>query len=230
MTGQDAVNIAREFNSKIGVTGVVLSRFDGDTRGGAALSMRSETGRPIKLIGTGENIDDLDTFDPQRIAGSILGMGDVVGLVEKARDTVNEKEAEELTKKLMKGQFSLDDMAMQLAQLRKIGDVNGLIGMLPGIGKVKNQLSNANIDDNTISRQEAIILSMTPHERKNPKVINGSRRKRIALGSGTTVQDVNRLMKQFKQMATMMKKAGKLGKKGIFGGLPSNFNQKMFSN
>jgi len=220
MTGQDAVNVAREFNEKVGITGIVLTRVDGDARGGAALSMRAETGKPIKLMGTGEGMDALDAFDARRIAGSILGMGDVVGLVEKAREAVDEEEAEQLAKKMMRGQFSMEDMAAQLGQLRKIGDLNGLMGMIPGIGKVKNQMANANVDDKMIARQEAIIRSMTPKERKNPKLINGSRRKRIAAGSGTSVQDVNRLLKQFKQMATMMKKAGKMGKRGMFGGMP----------
>lgn len=182
--------------------------------------MRAETGRPIKLMGTGEGMDALDAFDARRIAGSILGMGDVVGLVEKAREAVDEEEAEQLAKKMMKGQFSMEDMATQLGQLRKIGDLNGLMGMIPGMGKMKNQMSQANVDDKMIARQEAIIRSMTPKERKNPKLINGSRRKRIAAGSGTSVQDVNRLLKQFKQMATMMKKAGKMGKRGMFGGMP----------
>ena len=220
MTGQDAVNVAREFNEKVGITGIVLTRVDGDARGGAALSMRAETGRPIKLMGTGEQMDALDAFDARRVAGSILGMGDVVGLVEKAREAVDEEEAEQLAKKMMKGQFSMEDMASQLGQLRKIGDVNGLMGMIPGMGKMKNQMAQANISDKSIAHQEAIIRSMTIKERKNPKLINGSRRKRIAAGSGTSVPEVNRLLKQFKQMSTMMKKAGKMGKRGLFGGMP----------
>ncbi len=220
MTGQDAVNVAREFNEKVGITGIVLTRVDGDARGGAALSMRAETGQPIKLMGTGEQMDALDAFDAKRIAGSILGMGDVVGLVEKAREAVDEEEAEEMAKRLMKGQFTMDDMANQLGQLRKIGDVNGLMGMIPGIGKMKKQMDQANIDDKAIAHQEAIIRSMTPKERKNPKLINGSRRKRIAAGSGTSVPEVNRLLKQFKQMSQMMKKMGKMGKKGMLGGMP----------
>ncbi len=220
MTGQDAVNVAREFNEKVGVTGIVLTRVDGDARGGAALSMRAETGCPIKLMGTGEQMDALDAFDARRVAGSILGMGDVVGLVEKAREAVDEVEAEQLAKKIMKGQFSMEDMATQLGQLRKIGDVNGLLGMIPGMGKMKNQMAQANISDKSIAHQEAIIRSMTAKERANPKVINGSRRKRIAAGSGTSVPEVNRLLKQFKQMSSMMKKAGKMGKRGLFGGMP----------
>jgi len=220
MTGQDAVTVAREFNEKVGITGIVLTRVDGDARGGAALSMRAETGCPIKLMGTGEQMDALDAFDARRVAGSILGMGDVIGLVEKARESVDEEEAEKLAKKIMKGQFSMDDMATQLGQLRKMGDVSGLLGMIPGMGKMKSQMAQANIDDKSIGHQEAIIRSMTPRERKNPKLINGSRRKRIAAGSGTTVPEVNRLLKQFQQMSAMMKKAGKMGKRGLFGGMP----------
>jgi len=220
MTGQDSVNVAREFNEKIGVTGMVLTRVDGDARGGAALSMRAVTGKPIKLMGVGEKIDELDTFDANRIAGSILGMGDVVGLVEKAREMVDEEEAEATAKRMMKGLFTFEDMQKQLSQVRKMGDVGGLLGMLPGAGKMKQQIADANIDDKMIARQEAIILSMTPKERRNPKVINGSRRKRIAAGSGTSVQEVNRLIKQHKQMSDMMKKAGKRGGlKGMLSGM-----------
>ncbi len=220
MTGQDAVNIAREFNDKVGVTGIVLTRVDGDARGGAALSMRAVTGCPIKLMGTGEKTDALEAFNAERVAGSILGMGDVVGLVEKAAGVVEQEDAERLAKKMLKGTFTLEDMAEQLAQIRKMGDVGGLLGMLPGAAKVKQQIADANIDDKTIARQEAIIRSMTAKERKNPKVLNGSRRRRIAAGSGTTVQDVNRVLKQFKQMSAMMKKAGKMGKRGLMGGMP----------
>ena len=220
MTGQDSVNIAKEFNEKIGITGMVLTRIDGDARGGAALSMRAVTGKPIKLMGIGEKIDELDTFDANRIAGSILGMGDVVGLVEKAREMVDEEEAEAAAKRMMKGLFTFEDMQKQLSQVRKMGDVGGLLGMLPGAGKMKQQIADANIDDKMIARQEAIILSMTPKERRNPKVINGSRRKRIAAGSGTSVQEVNRLIKQHKQMSDMMKKAGKRGGlKGLMAGM-----------
>ena len=218
MTGQDAVNVAREFNEKVGVSSIVLTRVDGDARGGAALSMRAVTGRPIKLIGTGEKMEDLETFSAERIAGSILGMGDVVGLVEKAQEIDQQKDAEKLAKKMLKGQFSLEDMADQLGQIRKMGDLSGLLSMLPGAQKVKQQIANSNVDDKTIAHQEAIILSMTPKERRHPKFLNGSRRRRIAAGSGTTVQEVNRVLKQFKQMSTMMKKAGKMGKKGLLGG------------
>ncbi|HVJ56146.1 MAG TPA: signal recognition particle protein [Aliidongia sp.] len=215
MTGQDAINTAKAFNDRLGITGVVLTRVDGDARGGAALSIRSVTGKPIKLIGIGEKLDALETFHPDRIAGRILGMGDVVSLVEKAAETVDRDEAEKLAAKMEKGNFDLDDMASQLRQLRKMGGMSGMLGMLPGIGKIKKQLSEANLDDRVIKRQEAIISSMTQAERKNPKLMNGSRRRRIAAGSGTTVQDVNRLLKQHQDMANMMKQVQKLGKKGF---------------
>jgi len=218
LTGQDAVTMARDFNDRLGVTGIVLTRVDGDARGGAALSMRAVTGQPIKLMGTGEKLDALETFDAGRIAGSILGMGDIVGLVEKASDVVDQQDAEKMAAKMMKGQFTLADMAEQFKQLRKMGDIKGLMGMLPGAAKMKAQIADANIDDKTIARQEAIILSMTTKERQNPKVLNGSRRRRIAAGAGATVQDVNRVLKQFKQMAQMMKRAGKMGKRGMMGG------------
>ena len=219
MTGQDAVTMAREFDEKIGVTGIVLTRVDGDSRGGAALSMRAVTGKPIKLMGVGEKLDELEAFDATRIAGRILGQGDIVGLVEKAAEVINKEDAEKLAKKMMKGQFSLNDMADQLSQVRKMGDVGGLMGMIPGISKLKKQMSETNIDDKMIARQQAILSSMTPGEREKPKVLNGSRRRRIAAGSGTSVQEVNRLLKQHKQMGTMMKKMGKMGKKGLLGGL-----------
>ena len=220
MTGQDAVNLASEFDNKVGISGIVLTRVDGDARGGAALSMRSVTGKPIKLLGTGEKMDALDAFDARRIAGSILGMGDVVGLVEKAQQVVEEEEAEELAKKMMKGQFTLEDMAAQFAKIRQMGSLEGILGMLPGAQKVKQQMAGANMDDKMLARQEAIIMSMTPKERRNPKILNGSRRRRIATGSGTSVQEVNRVLKQHKQMADFMKKAGKMGKKGMLRGMP----------
>jgi signal recognition particle subunit SRP54 len=219
LAGQDAVTVARDFNDRLGITGIVLTRVDGDARGGAALSMRAVTGQPIKLMGTGEKIDALEVFDAARIAGSILGQGDIVGLVEKAADVVDQQDAEKMAAKMMKGQFTLEDMAEQFKQLRKMGDIKGLMGMLPGAAKMKAKIADADIDDGMIARQEAIILSMTLKERQRPKLLNGSRRRRIASGSGTTVQDVNRVLKQFKQMAQMMKKAGKMGKKGM-GGMP----------
>jgi signal recognition particle subunit SRP54 len=218
MTGQDAVTLANEFNQKIGITGIVLTRVDGDARGGAALSMRAVTGKPIKFLGQGEKLDALEVFDAERIASRILGMGDIVGLVERASEMVDKEEAEKLAAKAMKGKFDLEDLRSQLGQLRKMGDMKGLLGMLPGMGKMKKQIEEANIDDKTIARQEAIILSMTKAERRNPDLIKASRKKRIATGSGTSVQEVNRLLKQFDQMAGMMKQMGKLGQKGFMRG------------
>jgi len=215
MTGQDAVNVAQAFGERAGVTGIVLTRVDGDARGGAALSMRAITGKPIVLIGTGEKVDAIEPFYPERIAGRILGMGDVVSLVEKAAETADQEEAEKLARKMQKGEFDLDDLAGQLRQIRRMGGMSGMLGMLPGIGKVKKQLDAANIDETIIKRQEAIIGSMTKAERRNPKLLNGSRRRRIATGSGTSVPDVNRLLKQYQDMAGMMKKMKKLGQKGL---------------
>jgi len=219
MTGQDAVNVAGAFADKVGLTGIVLTRVDGDARGGAALSMRMVTGCPIKLIGTGEQIDALEGFHPDRIASRILGMGDIVGLVEKAQETIEQEEAEALARKVQKGEFDLDDMAQQLKQMRKMGGLEGLLGMMPGVGKVKKQLAQANVDDGMIRRQEAIISSMTKRERRTPKIIQASRRRRIAAGSGTSVQEVNKLLKQHLQMTKMMKRMGKLGKKGMMRGM-----------
>ncbi|MBM3952332.1 MAG: signal recognition particle protein [Rhodospirillales bacterium] len=224
MTGQDAVNVARAFHERVKLSGIVLTRVDGDARGGAALSLRAVTGCPIKLIGTGEKLDALDAFDPRRVAGSILGMGDIVGLVEKASEVVAKEDAEKLAAKMMKGQFTLQDMADQFRQIRKMGNIEGLLGMLPGVAKVKNQLAAARVDDKMLARQEAIILSMTRAERREPRLLNASRRRRIASGSGTTVQDVNRLIKQFEQAAMMMKQAAKMGGRGLMGGrLPPGF-------
>ncbi len=221
MTGQDAVNVAREFHDKVGVSGIVLSRVDGDARGGAALSMKSQTGCPLKLIGVGEKLDDLEVFDAERVAGSILGMGDIVGLVEKASQAMDVEQAEKMAAKMAKGRFTLEDMSNQLGQLRKMGDMQGLLGMIPGLGKMKKQIADANIDDRMVARQQAIIQSMTIAEKNNSKILNGSRRRRIAAGAGSSVQEVNRLLKQFKQMSMMMKKMGKKGKKNPFaGGLP----------
>ena len=215
MTGQDAVNVAKAFGERAAITGIVLTRVDGDARGGAALSMRAITGKPIVLIGTGEKVDALEAFHPERIAGRILGMGDVVSLVEKAAETVEQEEAEKLARKMQKGEFDLDDLAGQLRQIRRMGGMSGMLGMLPGIGKIKKQLDDANIDEMIVKRQEAIIGSMTKAERRNPKLLNGSRRRRIAAGSGTSVPDVNRLLKQYQDMAGMMKKMKKLGQKGL---------------
>jgi len=215
LTGQDAVNVAEQFKSRVDVTGIVMTRIDGDGRGGAALSMREVTGCPIKLLGTGEKLDALEAFHPDRIANRILGMGDVVSLVEKAAETIEKDEAEKMALRMQKGIFDLDDLASQLRQMRKMGGMNSLMGMLPGVGKMKKQLDSANLDDRMLVRQEAMIQSMTPKERRNPQIIAASRKKRIAAGSGMAVQDVNRLLKQHKQMAGMMKKVKKLGKKGI---------------
>ncbi len=218
MTGQDAVNVAQTFHARLRLTGIVLSRVDGDARGGAALSMKSVTGCPIKLLGTGEKLDQLEAFHPERIASRILGMGDMVGLVEKAQETIEEDEAQRLADKIQKGKFDLDDLAGQLRQMRKMGGMSGIMGMLPGVAKVKNQLAGANLDDGMLSRQEAIILAMTPGERRRPEIIKASRKRRIAAGSGTTVQEVNRLMKQFQEMSRMMKRVNKMGQKGLMRG------------
>jgi signal recognition particle subunit SRP54 len=215
MTGQDAVNVAQIFEQRVGLTGIVLTRIDGDARGGAALSMRAVTGRPIKLLGVGEKLDALEPFHPERLAGRVLGMGDVVSLVERAAENINQEDAEKLAKKLEKGNFDLDDFASQLRQMSKMGGLGGIMGMLPGVGKLKQQLAGANIDDKMLKRQEAIIGSMTKAEKRNTKILNGSRRRRIALGSGTDVAEVNRLLKQFLQMQDMMKKMQKMGKKGF---------------
>ena len=220
LTGQDAVNLARAFHERVGITGIVLTRVDGDARGGAALSMRAVTGRPIKLIGVGEKLDALEAFHPERIASRILGMGDVVSLVEKAAETIDRDEAEKLARKLEKGGFDFDDLAAQLRSIGKMGGIQGLLGLMPGVAKVKKQLAGADVDERVLIRQQAIIGSMTKAERKNVKLIRGSRKRRIAAGSGVTVQDVNRLIKQYKQMGTMMKRVNKLGKKGLLRGGP----------
>jgi signal recognition particle subunit SRP54 len=209
LTGQDAVNTAKAFDSRLGITGTVLTRADGDGRGGAALSMRAVTGKPIKLIGTGEKWDELEDFDPKRIAGRILGMGDIVGLVEKAAQTIDVEKAKSIAQKMKKGEFDLEDLAEQLAQMEKIGGMGGVLGMLPGVGKMKAQLANANLDDRILKRQRAIISSMTPKERRAPKVLDAKRKRRIAAGSGTKVEDINKLIKMHRQMADMMKAMGK---------------------
>jgi signal recognition particle subunit SRP54 len=215
MTGQDAVNTAKAFNDVLGITGIVMTRMDGDARGGAALSMRSITGAPIKLTGIGEKLDALEDFHPERVAGRILGMGDVVGLVEKASEVIDQDEAEKLARKMAKGTFDLQDFSNQLKQITKMGSISSIIGMLPGAGKLKAQLSDDKIDPKLIGRQTAIISSMTMKERRTPDIIKASRKKRIAAGAGVSVQDVNRLLKQFDDMSTMMKRITKLGKKGL---------------
>ena len=215
MTGQDAVNVAKAFNERLAVTGIVLTRVDGDARGGAALSMRAVTGRPVKLIGVGEKFDALEPFHPDRIASRILGMGDIVSLVERAAETIDKEDAEKLAAKVRKGQFDMDDLLNQLRQLRKMGGLQGLMGMLPGAMQAKAAMSKAKIDETQLKRQEAIILSMTPKERRNPDLIHASRKKRIAKGAGMQVQDVNKLLKQHAEMLKMMKRVNKLGDKGF---------------
>ncbi|HQT66987.1 MAG TPA: signal recognition particle protein [Acetobacteraceae bacterium] len=215
MTGQDAVTTANAFNLAVGITGIVLTRLDGDARGGAALSMRAVTGAPIKLIGLGEKLDALDEFHPERIAGRILGMGDIVGLVERAAETIDRDKAEKLAAKMAKGKFDLEDYADQLKQITKMGSLSGILGMLPGVGKIKSQIENANLDTTMLKRQAAIIGSMTKKERATPEILKASRKKRIAAGSGTSVQEINRLLKQFDDMSDMMKKMNKLGQKGL---------------
>ena len=223
MTGQDAVEVARNFNEKIGITGIMLTRMDGDARGGAALSMRAVTGKPLKFAGVSEKLDGLEPFHPERVAGRILDMGDVVSLVEKAAETIDREEAEKMAQKFKKGQFDMNDFLSQLRQMKKMGGIGGMMGLLPGMNKLKGMMQNAQVDDGMLNKQEAIILSMTSKEREHPQVINGSRRKRIAAGSGTTVQEVNKLLKQHQQMATMMKKLKKMGGKGMMGAMKGMF-------
>lgn len=218
LSGQDAVNVAKEFNEKIGLTGIVLTRIDGDSRGGAALSMRAVTGCPVKFLGAGEKIDALEPFHPDRLAGRILDMGDVVSLVENAAEKMDKDEAERVAKRMMDGRFDLNDLLSQFRQMERMGDLKGMIGMLPGMAKFKSQIDAAQIDGKMFKRQEAIILSMTPKERRNPDLIKASRKRRIANGCGLSVQDVNKLLKQYEQIADMMKK---FKKKGLFGGLPA---------
>jgi signal recognition particle subunit SRP54 len=218
MTGQDAVNTARAFNERVGVTGIVMTRVDGDARGGAALSMRAVTGAPIKLLGAGEKLDALEDFHPDRIAGRILGMGDIVSLVERAAETIDQAEAEKLAARMQKGQFSLEDYASQLKQIGKMGSLSGMLGMLPGVGKLKAQLEGANLDQTILKKQAAIISSMTVKERRAPEIIKASRKRRIAAGSGASVQEVNRLLKQFEDMRDMMKRMNKMGQKGLMRG------------
>ncbi|MCX5579870.1 signal recognition particle protein [Kaistia terrae] len=217
LTGQDAVNLARSFNERVGITGIVLTRADGDGRGGAALSMRAVTGKPIKLIGTGEKAEDLEDFHPGRIANRILGMGDIVSLVEKAAQNIDMEEAAKAAEKMRKGIFDLDDLANQLRQMEKIGGMSGMLGMLPGVGKIKKQIDGANLDDSMIKRQVAIISSMTKAERRNPDILKASRKKRVAAGAGAKVEDVNRLLKMHRQMADMMKAMGKQKGGGMLG-------------
>src|SRR4051794_15564908 len=218
LTGQDAVNLARSFDDRVGLTGIVLTRVDGDGRGGAALSMRAVTGKPIKLIGTGEKTDALEDFHPDRIAGRILGMGDVVSLVEKAAANIDAEKAARTAERMRKGQFDLTDMREQLLQMANMGGISGLMGMMPGIAKMKNQIANAGLDDKVLKRQVAVIDSMTRQERKNPDILKASRKKRIAAGSGLKVEEVNKLLKMHRNMADMMKAMGQ-GKRGPMAGI-----------
>jgi signal recognition particle subunit SRP54 len=219
LTGQDAVNTATAFNERMGVTGIVMTRVDGDGRGGAALSMRAVTGKPIKLIGVGEKVDALEDFHPARIANRILGMGDIVSLVERAAETIDQQEAAAMAAKIQKGKFDLDDMKMQLQQMEKLGGLGGVMGMLPGVGKMKDAMDAAKIDDRLIKRQVAIINSMTGEERRNPELLKHSRKTRIAKGSGTNAEEINKLLKMHRGMAEMMKMMGGKGGKGLMGKL-----------
>ena len=222
LTGQDAVNLARSFDQRVGLTGIVLTRVDGDGRGGAALSMRAVTGKPIKLIGTGEKTDALEDFHPSRIAGRILGMGDIVSLVEKAAANIDAEKAARVAEKMRKGKFDLADLRDQLQQMQSLGGLGGLMGMMPGIAKMKNQIAAANLDDKVVKRQMAIIDSMTREERKNPDILKASRKKRIAAGAGLKVEEVNKLLKMHRNMADMMKAMGKnagAGKRGPLAGM-----------
>ncbi len=215
MTGQEAVSIAKTFDETLDISGVVLTKLDGDARGGAALSIKAVTGKPIKFVGEGEKLSALDVFYPDRMASRILGMGDMLTLIEKAQENVDQKKAEELALRLRKNQFTLEDFRAQLRSLKKMGSIGGIMKMIPGMGKLKDKLGDEAIDDGKLVKIEAIINSMTDKERRDHRLINGSRRKRIAKGSGTTVQDVNRLLKEFLEMKKMMKKFNKMGPKGM---------------
>jgi signal recognition particle subunit SRP54 len=215
LTGQVAVEVAEEFDGKIGISGVVLTRMDGDGRGGAALSMRAVTGKPIKFVGMGEKMDALETFEPERVAGRILGMGDIVALVEKAQETIEAEQAERMMKRFQKGQFNMNDLKMQLEQMQKMGGMEGIMGMMPGMGKMAKQMEGAGIDDRILKQQIALIQSMTKRERANPQILQASRKKRIAKGAGMEVSELNKLLKMQRQMGDMMKKMGKMGKGGM---------------
>ncbi|MEM1064785.1 MAG: signal recognition particle protein [Pseudomonadota bacterium] len=226
LTGQDAVNTAENFDDRIGISGVVLTRMDGDGRGGAALSMRAVTGQPIKFVGLGEKMDALEEFHPERIAGRILGMGDIVSLVEKAQETIEQEQAERMMKRFQKGQFNMNDLRQQLDQMLKMGGMEGIMGMMPGMGKMKAQMENAGFEDKVIRQQIALIQSMTKRERANPQILQASRKKRIAAGAGMEVSDLNKLLKMHRQMSDMMKKMGKMGKKGLMRQMGGMFGGK----
>src|SRR6266852_2444605 len=226
LTGQDAVNLARAFDERVGLTGIVLTRVDGDGRGGAALSMRAVTGKPIKLMGTGEKLDALEDFHPARIADRILGMGDIVSLVERAAATIDTEKAMRTAERMRKGAFDLNDLREQLEQMQKMGGMSGLMGMLPGVAKMKNQLAAANLDERVLKRQMAIIQSMTAEERRRPDVLKASRKKRVAAGSGTTVEEINKLLKMHRGMSDMMKAMGG-AKRGPLAGLANALGMGM---
>ncbi len=215
LTGQDAVNVATHFQEHLKLTGIILTRMDGDSRGGAALSMASVTGCPVKFSGTGETVDGFEVFHPDRVANRILGMGDVVTLVEKAAASIDEEEAKKMAQQMQSGTFTLDMMKAQLEKMSSMGGLGSMMNLIPGLGKMQDQLSQAGVDDKMVAKQIAIICSMTKKEKVYPKVLNGSRKKRIAAGSGTSVMEVNRLLKQFRDMETMMKRMKKMGKKGM---------------
>ena len=218
LTGQDAVNVAEQFDGRVGISGVVLTRMDGDGRGGAALSMRAVTGKPIRFVGLGEKMDALEEFHPERVAGRILGMGDIVALVEKAQETLEAEAAERMMKRFQKGQFNMNDLRGQLEQMLKMGGMQGLMGMMPGMAKMQRQMDEAGFDDTVLRRQIALINSMTKKERRSPDLLQASRKKRIAAGAGLEVQELNRLLKMHRQMADVMKKMGGMGKKGLMRG------------
>lgn len=235
LIGQDACNVAREFNEKVGITGIALTRIDGSSRAGAALSMKMVADVPLKFLGTGEKIEEFEEFHADRIAGRILGQGDVVSLVEKAMENVDREESEKMAAKMMKGHFDLDDMLAQLRQIQKLGSMGSIMSMIPGLSKFKDQIAQAGIGDNLIKKQEAIILSMTKAERRNPDIIKAARKKRIACGAGVDVHEVNKLLKSYEQMSTMMKKMGKMGgmagfsqmmKRNPFGSMPGGFGKR----
>ena len=237
LTGQEAVNVASDFAKAINITGSILTRIDGDARGGAALSMKYITDCPIKFMGVGEQVDDLEKFHPERIANRILGMGDIVTLVEKAAETVAQKDAEEMAKKLQKGEFDLDDLLSQIRQMKKMGGISGMMKFIPGLSNLSDKIPQNTNPDNSIAQQEAIILSMTKYERSKPKIINGSRKKRIAAGSGTSVSEINKILKQHRKMSDMMKKLSRKGGGSIDpnmlagqlgSGMPSDFFKNKF--
>jgi signal recognition particle subunit SRP54 len=218
LTGQDAVNVAEQFDGRVGITGVVLTRMDGDGRGGAALSMRAVTGKPIRFVGLGEKMDALEEFHPERVAGRILGMGDIVSLVEKAQETLEAEAAERMMKRFQKGQFNMNDLKGQLEQMLKMGGMQGMMGMMPGMGKLSKQMDAAGLDDKVLRRQIALVNSMTRRERANPALMQASRKRRVARGAGLEVSELNKLLKMHRQMADVMKKMGGKGKKGLMRG------------